>query len=215
MPTISAQWDIKSLIEHFASIQVVGRPATVHGVLEYHSNCPWCGGEDRFIMRPETGQYSCAIRSSGCGESGDCIDFLKKYKDMTHSEAMDFLGLEQRDDFVPSERPKSVQSGKEAPPCKVWQSTGLLLVERAQAALWSPAGNDMLDYLHARGLGDEIIKKKKLGYVPKLSNGRYFESELEDWGLDPTTSTKDKVRIPDGILIPWFEGNTLWRLALK
>jgi hypothetical protein len=134
---------------------------------------------------------------------------------MSHSEACEVLGLEINSDYVPSKPPQNVPSGKEQPPCKGWQCMGKDLVERAASVLWSPAGKDMLDYLHARGLGDEIIRKKKLGYVPLQSNGKYFESELEDWGLDPETSAKDKVRIPNGILIPWFEGSTLWRLAIK
>lgn len=215
MPTLSPLYDIKSLIEHYALIDVVGRPATVHGVLEYHSNCPRCGGHDRFITRPETGQFTCATRASGCGWNGDALDFLKDYCNMSHSEACEVLQLENNADFIPSKPAQSGQPGKEQPPNSVWQETGKDLVERAQLALWSPAGKDMCDYLHARGLGDEIIKKKKLGYVPKLSNGRYFESELEDWGIDPETSAKDKVRVPDGILIPWFDGSTLWRLMIK
>src|SRR6266550_57458 len=215
MPTLSPLYDIKSLIEHYALIDVVGRPATVHGVLEYHSNCPRCGGHDRFITRPETGQFTCATRASGCGWHGDCKDFLRDYCNMSHSEACDVLGLEVNGEYVPSKPSQNIPSGKEQPPCKAWQDIGKDLVERAASVLWSPAGKDMLDYLHGRGLGDEIIKKKKLGYVPKLSNGSYFESELKDWGLDPGNSSKDKVRIPDGILIPWFYGSELWRLAIK
>jgi len=69
--------------------------------------------------------------------------------------------------------------------------------------------------LRGRGLGDEIIKCKRLGYVPLRSDGRFYEASLEDWGLDPAHCAKDRVRIPNGILIPWFEGSTLWRLALK
>lgn len=215
MPTISTLYDIKSLIERYANIDVVGRPTTVRGVTEYHSNCPWCGGADRFVTRPETGQFSCAIRSSGCGRTGDGIDFLKEYMNMSHAEACEILGIEQSADFVPSKSPALSQSGKEAPPCKTWQSAGLNLVERAEKALWTSAGQDMLRYLHARGLGDEIIKKKRLGYVPLQSNGRFYEASLESWGLDPLTCAKDAVRVPTGILIPWFEGDTLWRLALK
>lgn len=217
MPIVSPMYDIKSLIERYASIEIKGRPATVHGVLEYHSNCPWCGGEDRFITRPETGQYSCAIRASGCGRHGDALDFLKNYCNMTHSEACEVLGLEINQDYEPSSAPKSSQNGKENPPPARWQETGLLLVERAVWALWNTnEGKIMLDYLHDdRGLDYEIIRKKRLGYVPFQKDGRFYEDELENWGLDPATCSKDKVRVPNGILIPWFGGNTLWRLALK
>lgn len=216
MPILSAQWDIFSLIEHFASIQVAYK-SNVKGVLEIHSNCPFCpGSEDSFIMRPETGEWNHHTRSGGCMRKGDCIDFLtSELVNMSRSEAMDFLGLEQSADFVPSERSQSAHVGNERPPCKQWQSQGMNLVERAQRYLWTSGGKDALAYLHARGLGDDIIKKKKLGYIPLQKNGKYYESELEQWGIDPATCKKDAVRIPPGILIPWFEGSTLWRLALK
>src|SRR5579859_875236 len=93
MPTVSPRYDIKSLIERYAQIKVVSN-ALVHGVREYHSNCPWCGGVDRFITRPETGQFTCATRSSGCGRHGDALDFLKDYANMTYQEAIEELGLE-------------------------------------------------------------------------------------------------------------------------
>jgi hypothetical protein len=134
---------------------------------------------------------------------------------MTHSEACEILGLEQNADYVPSKPVQSVQTGKEQPLLAMWQEQGKILIDRAVATLWSPACKDMRNYLHGRGLGDEILKKKRWGYVPLQSNGKYYEADLETWGLDPATSSKDKVRIPNGILIPWFEGSNLWRLAIK
>lgn len=218
---ISPLYDIKSLIEHYAPIQYAnkGRPSTSNGIQEYHSNCPFpdCGGTDRFIMRPELGDYSCAIRSSGCGRHGDCIDFLKDFMNMSHTEACEILGLENNADFVPSVPTLNAQSGKEHPPCKEWITTGINLVDRAVHALWHTSeGREVLDILRkVRKLRDEIIKKKKIGYVPLQKNGRWYESSLESWGLDPAQETKDRVRIPPGILIPWFDGDALWRLALK
>jgi len=220
MPIISALYDIKSLIERYANIDCVGRPCNVRGVTEYHSNCPWCGGTDRFVTRPETGQFSCAIRSSGCGRTGDGIDFLKEYCNMTHAEAREVLGLEQNADFVPSTPSKSSQNSKESPPPARWQETGVAFVARAEAALWSPSGAKMLDYLRGRGLKDETIKKHRLGYIPLQSDGRFYQASFETWGLTPDMLSDDQlakgcVRVPNGILIPWFEGDTLWRLSLE
>lgn len=217
MPTLSPTYDIKSLIERYASIQFAnkGRPSTSNGVQEYHSNCPFCGGTDRFIMRPELGDYSCAIRSSGCGRHGDCLDFLKEFMNMSHSEACEILNLEINADFVPSAPSQNAHVGNESPPNARWQETGLLLVERAVHALWSPVGKDALDYLHGRGLGDDIIKKKRIGFVPLRSDGYFYEDSLEGWGLDPEKEIKKSVKVANGILIPWFEGSTLWRLGIK
>src|SRR5260370_1422348 len=180
MPTISLLYDIKSLIERYAPIQFAnkGRPSTSNGILEYHSNCPWCSSsKDSFIVEPETGRYSHAIRSQGCGRHGDGIDFLKEYCSMSHQEALEVLGLENNVDFVPSTPQAHV--GKEEPPCKEWQHTGKLLVERAARALYLPIDKDALGYLHGRGLGDEIIKKKKLGYIPLQKNRKFYEDSLE------------------------------------
>jgi hypothetical protein len=222
MPTVSLLYDIFSLIQRYANIQVDYK-STVHGILEIHSNCPWCpGSKDSFIMEPETGRYSHKIRTAGCGRTGDCIDFLKEYMNMSHTESCEVLGLEDNADFVPSSPSQQVINAKEQPPLARWQETGLLLVERAVRALWNTSeGRIMLDYLHGRGLKDEIIKKKRLGYVPLQKDGRYLESSFEIWGLDPDQMTEvDKakgcVRVPNGILIPWIEGDsTLWRLAIK
>jgi len=51
-------------------------------------------------------------------------------------------------------------------------------------------------------------------------DGRWYSDSFEGWGLDPaklTQQQRDKgcVRVPNGILIPWFEGTTIWKLAVK
>ena len=78
MAILSPCTDITDLIERIAGIRIVGKSVRVHGVLEHHSNCPWCGGEDRFITRPGEGTYSCATRVSGCGRFGDMVTFLRE-----------------------------------------------------------------------------------------------------------------------------------------
>jgi hypothetical protein len=78
----------------------------------------------------------------------------------------------------------------------------------------------MLDYLRGRGLKDETIRRHRLGYIPLQGDGRFYQASFETWGLTPDMLSEDQikkgcVRVPNGILIPWFEGDTLWRLALK
>jgi hypothetical protein len=58
-----------------------------------------------------------------------------------------------------------------------------------------------------------------LGYVP-LKDGRWYTGEFEKWGINPDQLREDQrakggVRVPDGILIPWTEGNAVWKLCLK
>jgi hypothetical protein len=217
MPIVSTRYDIKSLVERYAGIDVVGS-AVVRGVREYHSNCPWCGGTDRFITRPETGQYTCATRSSGCGRSGDGIDFLREYKGMSMDEAIRELALE---DVSFYEKPTVITQGQDNPPPKQWQNAAASLIARAGDCLWfSEEGKQALEYLRGRGLSDSVLKKMYIGYVPLQKDGRWYSDSFEGWGLDPAKLTQQQrekgcVRVPNGILIPWFEGSTIWKLAVK
>jgi hypothetical protein len=226
MPTASARWDIVSLIEHYANIQVVGRPSVVRGVTEVHSNCPWCpGSEDSFIMRPETGQFTHTIRSGGCDKTGDGIDFLMWYKGMERWEAIQELALENVSFY--DNKPEPTQGQDNLPP-KQWQETGKNFVERAARYLWgkAPAAQAALAYLRGRGLSDETIRRKKYGYCPMGKNGRWYGEKLEEggfekWGLKPEDIKDEKKRargtllIPPGIVIPWFEGDVLWKIEIN
>ncbi|BCL83151.1 hypothetical protein ccbrp13_56160 [Ktedonobacteria bacterium brp13] len=220
MPTLSTKWDIVSAFEHFANIQTVGREGDVHGVSEIHANCPWCpGSKDSFILRRETGQFTHAVRSGGCGASGDIIDLLTSdLVGMTRQEALIEAEIEdvQFSDQEPNTR--HVNS-KDVAPSKKWQEAATLIMQRAERFLWhtgSKTGKQALEYLHSRGLKDETIKKAHIGYVPLMPDGQWYQGSFEDWGLNPDDfPTKDCVKVASGILIPWFVGGQVWKLAVK
>jgi hypothetical protein len=147
------------------------------------------------------------------------VQFLVDFAGLSYSDAYQELGIE-RDGYVPS--PVHASSAHQ-PPCKAWQESALLLIERAEKYLWhpkSPEGRRALIYLWERGLGDEIIKQARIGYVPLAQDGRWYKEPFSWWGFDPEQLTdvdkeKGGVRIPNGILIPWFEGDIVWKLAMK
>jgi KaiC/GvpD/RAD55 family RecA-like ATPase len=56
---------------------------------EFSSPCPFCGGEDRFIIWPEENRAHC-IR--GCGWKGDNIQLLRDLDDMSFQEAAEACG---------------------------------------------------------------------------------------------------------------------------
>lgn len=214
MAVLSLSTDIKSLIEYYAAIQTVGKPVKVHSVLEYHSNCPWCGGEDRFITRPEEGTYSCMTRASGCGRFGDMITFLREYCEMSFRDACETIGVDPSElgDYTASSNPSAQAYG---PPNKTWQQRGDQIVARAQAVLRSTVGKDALAYLHARGLTDDTIIEKQLGYIPLDARGRWHDDDLEKWGLTKEDTGKEKIWLYEGILIPWYVGKKLWKLDVR
>lgn len=214
MTVLSPCTDIKTLIERIAGIRFVGKPVRVHGVLEYHSNCPWCGGEDRFITRPGEGTYSCSIRASGCNRSGDMISFLREYCDMSFWEACEEIGIDPSElgDYTQSHSSAQAYYGS---PCREWQERAERMVAKAQALLSHAAGNDGLVYLRARGFADGTLLDKGLGYVPMGPSGRWYSSVLEEWGLAADETGKDRVWQPEGVLIPWRVNGKLWKIDIR
>jgi hypothetical protein len=140
---------------------------------------------------------------------------------MNYYDACNELGLDA--DFDMHAPDPLAQLSKDTPPSKQWQEAGMLIVERAQRYLWHPKsldGQKALAYLRGRGLTDETIKKARVGYCPLARDGKWYCGEFEHWGIDPSLLREDQrakggVRVPDGIIIPWFEASTLWKIAVK
>jgi len=213
MAVMSALWDIKSLIEYHAGVQTVGRPVVVHGVTEYHSNCPFCGGVDRFIMKPDEGTYTCQIRTSGCGVWGDALGFLRDYCSMTFREACEELGVEPEE--LEFSRAATTHTPINGPPAKAWRDRGEEVVAKAQAYLRAAIGKDARAYLRSRGLSDDTILEKRLGYIPLASNGRWQSDTPDRWGFDAEQAGKDQIWLPEGVIIPWYVGKQLWKLDVR
>jgi hypothetical protein len=137
---------------------------------------------------------------------------------MSMDEAIRELALE---DVSFYEKPTVMTQGQDSPPPKQWQQAASVLIARAVDCLWySEEGKQALVYLRGRGLSDSVLKKMYIGYVPLQKDGRWYSDTFEGWGLDPMKLSpaqyaKGCVRVPNGILIPWFEGATIWKLAVK
>jgi hypothetical protein len=217
MPVISPMYTITDLIEKFAGIRIQPKKsARVRGVLEVHSNCPFCGGEDRFITRPQEGTYSCQIRASGCGAWGDALTFLHEYCSMTTKDACEELGISPDDLHFSVASSSHLSAPSDEPsPNKTWQERGERLVLEAQWWLRSALGKDALAYLRARGLEDGTILDRRLGFIPARHDGRWHAKTLEEWGLTAQGTGKDRVWLPEGILIPWYTNRKLWKLEVR
>lgn len=165
-------------------------------------------------------------RCFGCGRYGDGIDWLREYRQIQFSEAVGVLsgGKVETERKPNGGRVDYRQAGK--PPGPRWQMRALQLIERAEASLWSRAGNEIelewpmidpetgelrtvkasaLDWLFSRGLTEATIRLWKLGFIP-----RDWSDDPELWGL-----SGDPVFIPRGILIPCIVGNWVWYLKIR
>jgi DNA primase len=174
---------------------------------EYASPCPHpdCGGEDRFRAWPDHDdgpRFWCR----GCGRSGNTIEYLKEFREMSVPQAFRFLktnGMESPK-RKPREKPHEASKPPEETeyPPERWQKQAGILLEKAEACLWSSKGQPAREWLHERGIRDNSIKEARLGWNPEI----VFDSR-ENWGLEtvlsPAGSAK-KIVVPMGLVIPGF-----------
>ncbi|SRR6266487_677806 len=210
----TAHIDLKVLIEQHASL-TFARIANSQGG-EYASACPFCEstvhsagtGRDRFRVWPyhsERPHYWCRA----CRRSGDAIQFLIDYENLTFKQALVELEFAEMEYIAPA------QHFYDDPPSPAWQAAASDFIQRAERYLWLPGGQKALEYLRGRGFTDETIKSARLGYVPLARDGRWFTAPLESWGLSQEQTSKDVVRIADGIVIPWISGDDVWKICIK
>jgi hypothetical protein len=103
--------------------------------------CPWCGGEDRFVVFVEqgeenTGSYYCFDNPGrGCGRGGDAIDFLEDYHEMSWAEACETLGLEEKLEEYSgkTEQDRRIEIERQAPDAALRVKTWNLVRERLAA----------------------------------------------------------------------------------
>jgi DNA primase len=195
-------------------VMVVGRPTISRSDgREYHGSCPWCGGTDRFAFW-DSGRYSCSIRASGCGRAGrDMIDFLREYAGLTFLQACDELGLDAGSLYT--SHPTSSPPTDEEPPSRTWQERAAAVVHQGQKILWSGRGRAALQYLRRRGFTDETIRGARLGYIPLTGEGRWIRDSLVSWGLSSADDPHACLWLPEGLLIPWFADEQLWKLTVR
>jgi len=164
--------------------------------------CPWCGGNDRFIVTPTAGK-----RGDGrfwcrqCKRSGDVVDYLEHTRSVSKREAFSLAGLELPADHRRRPLPKSppkpsgIQPKDYARPDNIWKSRAMDRIALSVLRLQSDAGSKTRDYLTGkRGLTPETIDRSHLGYNPAD-----IHDDPENWNLEREKS----VWIPAGLVIPY------------
>src|SRR6266699_2119881 len=134
--------DVRAFYEQYVDFAGKSSKAWRSGEVEYHGNCPWCGGHDRFAFW-SSGRYSCSIRSSGCGRHGsDVIQFLMDYEGLGFFEACNTLGIDPGSEYT---RPVLRRVlADDHPPCQEWQERATAVLHLAKKVLWSERGTSAL-----------------------------------------------------------------------
>jgi DNA primase len=129
---------------------------------EWEGLCPFHKEKTpSFTVNDEKGFYHCF----GCGEHGSVFDFVMKTDGLSFPETVERLATDagmQVPQDTPEERHRAERRQSLTDVCEaacVWFERNLHM----------PEGKGALQYLRDRGLGDETIKKFRLGFAP---NGR-------------------------------------------
>jgi hypothetical protein len=205
--------DMRAFYEQYVTL--AGKPSRVWrtGEREFHSNCPWCGGQNRFAFW-SSGRYSCSLRASGCGRySRDVIDFLRAYEGLSFAQACDLLGIEAVNAL--QRRADDPPAAVDEPPSRQWQERAAAVIHHAQRLLWSSRGQSALDFLRQRGLTDDTIRSAHLGYIPRTREGSWFKDDGRYWGRGHEEGYEASVWLPEGVLIPWSAGGQIWKLHVR
>jgi DNA primase len=194
--------DILALIQ--ADGFVYKKVASTHGG-EYAGPCPFCGGNDRFLIWPESkgGRFWCR----GCDKSGDSIQYIRETRDLTFFEALEYLGIE-KPQFKKQQKKKTgppiFKPKIEALPPAIWMEKAAKILTWSQTELWNTGGQAALDILTGKGLSETTIRAAGIGWNPG-ERGKDIYRERHGWGLAPEVHRDGKQKhiwIPAGIIIP-------------
>ncbi len=151
---VKAVTDIVALVESYTRLRKSGG--------RYVGLCPFHQEKTpSFGVSPDRGTFKCF----GCGEGGDAISFVEKQENLDFVGAIEWLAdrfhvqLEYEETSPEQDRARRRRE-------RLFQ-----LLDRAatfyERYLWeSEAGAFARDYLHSRGLGEEICREFRLGLAP-------------------------------------------------
>ncbi|NQV57629.1 MAG: DNA primase, partial [Rhodospirillales bacterium] len=151
---------------------------------EHSGLCPFHNEKTpSFTVNEEKGFYHCF----GCGEHGSAFDFVMKMDNLSFPEAVERLAAEAGME-VPQSTPEETRRATQA-------KSQLSIVEAAavyfEKQLRLPSGKAAMDYLLARGIGEEAIRRFRIGFSLDSRDGLKLalardgisESELLEAGL--------------------------------
>ncbi|WP_411844727.1 DNA primase [Roseibacillus persicicus] len=166
---ILAQTDIVDLINGYVPLRRAGSV--------FKANCPFHNEKTpSFNVNPAMQRYKCF----GCGEGGDAISFLMKFKNMPFPDALRELATKAGVTIIEEvEDPEAIRA-------RQIRSRLLELQNKAarymhELLLSHPDAEHARAYLKGRGYGKEMAEKWEVGWMP--GNPRMFLNWAKDAGF--------------------------------
>ncbi len=181
---------------------------------EFCSACPFCGGNDRFIIQPYGSRQDDTPHAfcRQCKWRGTAINLLQDKEQISYWDARAIIDGSKNIDEVSTTMPrqagrdvKTTKAEIDGAPCQEWQWAGKAFCRVCKSALWSEAGTKALQWLRDRGLSDESIDAHDFGY-----NARdWYVERPQDWGIS------EKLWLPRGIVLPYVGKGQLWKIEIR
>lgn len=184
----------------------------------YNSPCPFCGGNQRFVMWPDKGEHG-AYWCRQCDKKGDAINLLMEKKGMSFKEAAAFVGkaLTKQRAHTPREPKRAADwlPREVSAPADLWQARASAFAEACHKTLLG--NHEQLAWLAARGITVESVKRFKLGWNPKA-----LFRKRPTWGLEikkevvnGAEKLKEWLCLSQGLVIPCFVDGQINRLRIR
>jgi len=138
-----------------------------------------------FVVFPESGTWRCF---GACNEGGDIFRFVMKKEGWDFNEAL--RNLAQRAG-VELPRRAAEEVAEDATHQRLRDLLEAAVIFYRHALLQSGAGQQVMTYLHARGLGDPVLETFEIGYAPDswdalhrhLAEREFAEQEMLEAGM--------------------------------
>jgi len=175
---------------------------------EWAGPCPFCGGRDRFVLKPferdGRGSFFCRV----CGRQDDGIKLLKEFQGASYREACRVMGQTpakpsghgpQREATSPAPAAPAWTPKASEPPNAKWRTQAGKLIPWAAKRLQSDQG--ALAWLASeRGITPEIAARFHIGWLPE---DLYRDRTV--WGLPQGFKPNGRRRmlwLPHGLVLP-------------
>ncbi|MCL4562366.1 MAG: DNA primase [Chloroflexi bacterium] len=169
---IKARIDIVDLVSETVKLRRTGKNYV--GFCPFHANTR----TPAFAVFQDSGTWRCFGQ---CNEGGDIFKFVMKKEGWDFPQALKYLAERAGVQL----QPVTPQAEKAA---EAHERLGALLDEAVvfyrHQLLHTPAGQKALDYLHQRGLRDEIIATFDLGYAPDAWEAAYQHFTARGYSQD-------------------------------
>ncbi|XFA99434.1 DNA primase [Candidatus Izemoplasma sp. B36] len=160
--------DIVDVVSEFVPLQRAGK--NMKGLCPFHNE-----KTPSFFVSKERQIFNCF----GCGEKGNAITFIQKYKHLSFVESLKYLADKYH---IPVELDET--NTKQNTSKNLYKANELALNYYTLNLLNMDLGTQALGYLHKRGFDNSLIEEFKLGFAPDKFSGLFDQLKSEYQPLD-------------------------------